>query len=226
MRSTIRRKLDMAKRVLAWCRAHSNPSPGYTEMVAQLEERVGRAQALADEQGTGRLTRTASTRAKKELRGMIREQHLRHLVRIARSDRGNDPELAKRFRLPSLSINGIAFASAARAMAAQALLYKDLFIKAGMPPTFLDDLNSIIGNYEAAVNGQFNGLALSIGARVELFGLGKDLVKLVQQLDSSVQFLWQGDLHAIGSWTAAKDIVYPRPGTPETTPAPDIRPAA
>ncbi len=57
MRRLIRRKLAMVSRVRDFCRANPIDTSGYVEAMAQLEERVGRAEGLLTQQNTGVLDR-------------------------------------------------------------------------------------------------------------------------------------------------------------------------
>lgn len=229
MEMLVRRKLAMASRVRDFCRAHTSTSEGYVQAVAKLEERLARAEALAAQQDTGYLTKRASTKAKRELRRVIRENHLRHLVRIARGSGSEDPELPKRFQLPLLSTNGPTFLAQARAMATQAFTYRELFVRDGMPATFHDDLNKILGDYEAAVNGQFQGAALHIGARADMRAIAKELLQLVKRLDGIVLKLWESDPESKAAWQAARDVSWPeiKPSEGEPTPGGEgLKPAA
>jgi len=49
MNISIRRKLEMAARVRDFARAHPDDNQGHTAAVARLEDRVARAEALAQQ---------------------------------------------------------------------------------------------------------------------------------------------------------------------------------
>jgi hypothetical protein len=235
MNSMIRRKLAMVSRVRDFCRANPSDTPGYVEALAQLEERLGRAEGLATQQDTGVLTQRGSTKGKAVLRKTIRENHLRHLVRIARGAATVNPELPKRFRLPFKTANGQTFLAAARAMLEQATANKDLFIQDGMPATFLDDLAGVLAEYDQALNGQHQGAALHIGAVAELPELTKELFQLVKRFDGLNLLRFQDNPEKRAAWLAARDMSWPglgeiiepaAPTTPPVSPSQDVKPAA
>ena len=140
MNSHIRRKLAMAVRARDFSRAHPDPGEGFTATLARLEDRLTRAEALATQQRSGDLAVRASTASKAELRRTIREQHLKHLARIARAVAAEEPELGQRFQLPRQNTTHQTFLAAARAMAAEAVAHRAIFIRDGMPETFQEDL--------------------------------------------------------------------------------------
>jgi len=227
MRSLIRRKLAMVGRVREFCRANPSDTPGYVQALEQLEERLGRAESLLTQQDTGVLTERGSTKGKAALRKAIRENHLRHLVRIARGAATVNPELTRRFRLPLLNANGPKFLAAARAMLEQATVNKDLFIQDGMPATFLEDLTSILQEYEQANDSKQHGAALHIGAVAELPELCKELFQLVKRFDGLNLLRFQTDPEKRAAWLAARDMSWPGLGETVSPPeVPDIKPAA
>ena len=210
MNTLIRRKLAMASRVRDFCRTHPSTSEGFTQALAKLEERLARAEELLAQQGTGFVTRRASTKVKRELRKTIRENHLRHLVRIARGSEGEITDLPKRFWLPAASLNSATFLASAKVMAEQAANYKDLFIRDGMPATFLEDLHTILAEYEGAVNGQFAGAALHIGAKADAAAISKELMGLVKRLDGIILVQFENEPELKAAWRAAKDVSWPK----------------
>jgi hypothetical protein len=209
MNVVVRRKLTMVSRVRDFCRANPSDAPGYTEALQQLEERLARAEALATQQDSGVLTERGSTKGKSVLRDAIRENHLRHMVRIARGAASVNPELPKRIRLPDKRVNGTTFIAKARAMMEQATPYKDLFIQDGLPATFLEDLATALNEYESTISGQYLGAAMHVGAVAELPQLGKELMQLVRRFDGLNLLRFQKDPEKRGAWLAARNVVYP-----------------
>jgi len=68
MNFSIRRKLDMAGRARDFCRTHPDQNPGYTAAVARLEERLARAEALAQQHLAGQLAVSGAVVNKEQLR--------------------------------------------------------------------------------------------------------------------------------------------------------------
>ena len=72
MNFSVRRRLDMARRVRDFCRTHPAPNnAGYTAAVARLEERLARAEALAEQQVAGRIAVSGAVVTKEQLREEI-----------------------------------------------------------------------------------------------------------------------------------------------------------
>ena len=212
MKRIVRRKLEMVSRVREFCRSHPIDIDGYIEAMARLEDRMARAEALAVLQGTGFLHQSGSTRSKAVIREEIRERHLRHLVRIARGAAGDVMAITCRFRLPKKGINGQAFASEARAMLGQAAEYRALFIKDGMPPTFIEDIHKLLAEYEGAVTGQYEGTAWHVGAVAKLPAWRGELCQLVKRLDAINQMRFQHDAGLLEPWDAARRVSWPGAG--------------
>lgn len=200
----VKRRLDLGKVVRDFCRRHPVPGPGYLEAMKLLDERVTRLEAMATQQVTGISTRLGSTVTKAELRRIIREDHLRHLVRMARGAQAQDPTLAARFRLPYKKINGAGFIAAAKAMMEQAASCPGLFIGEGMPATFLQDLKDLIGDYQKALAGQHSGLSLHIGARAEMKAVSKQVMHLIQRFDGIYLKAFERDPETRAVWLAVR----------------------
>jgi len=220
MNRSIRRKLTMATRVRDFNRAHPDGGEGHTLMLALLEDRLTRAEALATQQRSGYLAvRSAATR-KLELRRTIREEHLEHLARIGRAAGTEQPELAKRFQLPRQNVDSQTFLASARASAAEAAAQKAIFVRDGMPETFLEDLAKALSEYEAAGNELNAGMALHIGARADLEAVAAEIMQIVKRLDGINRYRFRGDAELKAAWKSAQDVAWPLAGGEEHAPAP------
>src|SRR3954470_19405066 len=98
MKAGTRRKLEMGTRVLNFSRARPDQSPGYATALARLEERLNRANQLAELQRTGISDVRSATQQKEKLRKLIRRSHLVHLTSVAEAVK-ELPELAGKFAL-------------------------------------------------------------------------------------------------------------------------------
>ncbi len=112
--------------------------------------------------------------------------------------------MAARFRLPYKKINGAGFIAAAQAMIEQAASCPELFIGEGMPATFLQDLNDLIGDYQKAIGGQHSGLALHIGARSEMKAVSKQVMQLIQRFDGIYLKAFERDPETRAVWLAVR----------------------
>jgi hypothetical protein len=206
----IRRRLAMATRVRDFSRAHPDGTAGYTETLARLEDRVSRAEALATQQATGYLAVRASTAKKLELRRHIREEHLKHLARIAHGVSEGNPELTQRFQVPQHNLDHQHFLAAARAMAAEATAQRAIFLKDGMPESFEEDLSKALAEYELAVNEANSGTALHVGARADLKAVSQEIMLLVKRLDAINRYRFRSDTELLAAWLSARDVAWPQ----------------
>src|SRR2546426_10103520 len=103
MKSDVRRKLDMADRVLIFNGAHPPTDPGSQVVFDQLADRVTQAKAFATEQRGGQVAARAGTARRRELRAELPPGLPRYLVRVGQAAGEELPELARHFQLPRLS---------------------------------------------------------------------------------------------------------------------------
>jgi hypothetical protein len=209
MNRVTRRRLDRLDRVFTFSQQHLTQVQGYIEAVKQLGEQLHRVRELTTQSEAGDLAEEASTARKQAMRLVIEEDHLAHIVRIARSVTPADPELKKRFRMPAKGISLQAFLPAARALAAEAASRKELLIGEGLPETFLEDLNAALDGYAEAVNQKDIGRASHVGARAELEALTKEMGLLVRRLDSINRYRFREDGELLAAWKSVKNMTWP-----------------
>lgn len=217
MNAVTRRRLDRLDRVFGFSKLHLTEVQGYIEAVKQLGEQLDRVRELTTQSEAGDLAEAASIARKKAMRRIIENDHLAHIVRIARSVTPADPELKKRFRMPDKGISLQAFLPAARAMAAEATEKKPLLIGEGLPESFLDDLNTALDAYADAVNQKDIGRASHVGARAELKALTQEMGQLVKRLDSINRYRFREDQELLAAWKSVKDMSWPATEKPSPT---------
>jgi hypothetical protein len=210
MQNIIRRKLDMAGRVRDFCRTHADANSGYTAAVARLEERLARAEALAQQEVTGRLTVTGAAVNTRQLRREIHDT-IALLVGLARPAAQEEPDLGVRIAGSSLNLSHQAFLTRARVAAATASTHRDLLVRYGMPETFLDDLGAALDRFEQAVNERHAGRAAHVGARADLMAVGAEIMLIVGQLDALNRFRFRNDAESLAAWKSARDVAWPMP---------------
>src|SRR5690606_18874895 len=113
MRARSRRRLEMGTRALAFSRANPDSNPGYETAVARLEELIGRAAMLSDQQRNGKVDVRFASRRKRALRRAITQGHIAHLVGVAQVAEQEVPGLTDRFRLSLLGTTYMEFRAAA-----------------------------------------------------------------------------------------------------------------
>ncbi len=208
MNISIRRKLEMAARVRDFARAHPDDNQGHTAAVARLEDRVARAEALAQQEVTGRKTVTGAVVAREQLRGEIRGT-VALLAGLARPAAREEPELAAGIVRPRANVSNQSFLTGARVAAATAVGHRELLQRYGMPDTFPEDLGGMLDRFEATLNEKHAGRAAHVGARAELDAVTAEIMQLVRQLDALNRFRFRGDAEALGAWRSARNVAWP-----------------
>lgn len=221
MNRNVRRKLEMAVRVQEFSRAHPADDPSYATMLARLENRLGRAEALATQQRAGLIAERAATARRDELRCALHFQLLRHLVRVGEAAAKDHPELVGKFRLRNPNSTHKSFLISAKAMLADGLANKDLFVSLGLSAAMLDELGKAITEFEEATTSGTAGRTGHIGARADLDSVTDELLELVELLNTFNRYRFRGDPELAAAWESARTVLGPGRARRET-PAPEV----
>jgi len=225
MNTIIRQKLEMAARVSEFVRSHTAEEPGYAPVLARLEERLDRADAIKDRQHKGLLGARAARTHRRELRRIIQFQLLRYLTAVGSVATKHQTELVERFKLPRSSANNSSFLTATKALIALAEEQKDLLVSAGMKLELLDDLHRRVAEFEAAIETARTARRDHIGARADLSEIATELLEQVKVLDGITRYRFATDVKMMAEWEAARQV----PGLPGGEPKPadqgDVPPA-
>jgi hypothetical protein len=100
MTREIRVIVEMAARVLNWCKAHLDPSERFIALMDRLGFLLTRADALVVQQMNGRAASSKAVRRRREVLRALRTGPLKHLARIARAASVRLPGLDKHFSMP------------------------------------------------------------------------------------------------------------------------------
>lgn len=218
MRSEVRRKLEMAARVRQFSRTHPSSEPGYATLLGSLEERLTRAEAIAARQHDGLASARSARAHRRELRRELHSQVLPHLIRVGVATGKNQPDLAKRFVLPSSNVTYKTYLTAATAMINLAETHRDILVSKGLTGSALEDLRRIVTEFEAATELARAGRIEHIGARTDLDVVTVELMEIVRVLDGINRYRFGKDPEAMAGWIAAKHV----PGTPSSKTAPSL----
>ena len=202
-------RLNMGKRVLEFSQAHPSESPGYANAVKQLEEQLGRATQLAEEQRRGIAEVRAATIAKGRLRRSIRRSHLVHFAGVADRAVIEDPELSQKFDLPRMPARGLAFRAAARTMVDLAEQHKELLSKYGLVEEVLQHARKSVDQLDQVVERGAEGRRIHIGASASLQLVADEVVRLVRILDGFNRVRFGNDPNPLAGWIAAANIIGP-----------------
>ncbi|HEY9014724.1 MAG TPA: hypothetical protein VIM84_06650 [Gemmatimonadales bacterium] len=212
MKASIRRIIEMGNRVLAFSRAHPDPSPGYAAALARLEKGLAEADVLAARQREGINTVRAATSQKRALRRKMRRTQLVHLARVAESAAAEVPDLAQKFRLVREGVPYLAFRTAARGMLAEAESQKELLVKHGLFEASLASLSQSLGEFEQAVEQGIEGRRAHVGASAELEALADELLQVVRLMDGSNRYRFPSDPESLAQWESARNVIGPPRG--------------
>lgn len=212
MDSIIQNKLDRAIRVRDHSLANPATATGFGDLVKALTEGVARLEILATQEQAGYLASTAATATKIEEHDGIRAE-LGLVASIARGAGGEKPELPQRFRLPRKGINHPTFLATTRALLEQAMGYKEIFVRDGMPATFIEDLTARLARYEAAHAAQDSATALHVAARVEIRELLRQISLMVKRLDGINRVRFRNNPEQLAVWARAKYLNWPASST-------------
>lgn len=216
MNGEIRRKLEMAARVRDFHQAHPFATAHETRVAARLEELVTRASELTRQQHRGLIAVHFSCSHRRKLRRLVRRLLLRHLARVAAVATNEEPGLALDFRLPREDVNAGTFRTVARSMAGAAQARRDLFLRHGMAPTLLDDLTGALDQYDEAVEQAYAGRRAHVGASADLDEVGREILRVADQLDGMNRYRFQHDAERLAAWESARNVVWPVSGRGET----------
>jgi hypothetical protein len=206
MNAKVRRRIEMGARALDFSRAHPDTSPGYGSALARLEERLTRAEQLAMQQREGiRQVHAASTR-KGTLRRMMRQGHLSHLAHVAEVAAREAPELADQFVLTHATRPYLAFRTAARAMAAEALNRRELLEKHGLAGTVLESLAEALDQFDLAAEQGTEGRRAHVGASAELETVSDEVVQIVNLMGGFNRIRFANDSEALAAWESASNV--------------------
>ena len=229
MKAKTRRKLEMGAKALDFSRDYPDPSPGYSNAVARLQDCLTRGTRLAEQQINSILEVHATAERKRNLLRMMRRAHLAHLKRVARVARREAPELAGKFVLPRGTIPYRDFQSAARSMLAEAQTQRDVMVRHGLTETILQSLEQSLEEFDQAVERGIDAHRMQVGASAGLDEVGDEVVRIVGLMDPLNRYRFANAPGVLAEWASISHVVsMPRSPVAEA-PAPvaaDVRPAA
>jgi hypothetical protein len=189
-----------------FCLAHPTDDPGVTGLVTHLGDRLERGRILGMQEITGRLTVHSAVDTKDEIRGLIRKDLL-ILSGLANLAGVKAPGLAALFRLPPARLSHHAFLTTTRAMLARAESHGERFLALGMPANLLQDLTTLVGQYEEAVVDKQSATSAHIGANADLEAVAREVMLIVHLLDRIFEVRYRKNGELLAAWKSAKEVV-------------------
>jgi hypothetical protein len=209
MKASVRRTIEMGKRVLNFSVAHPDPSPGYTAALERLQKAVAEADMLAARQEDGQNSRRAATGIKRTLRRKMRRTQLLQLARVAESAANEVPEIAEKFRLTREAVPYLAFRTAARGMLVEGQNQKELLVRHGLLSETLDDLAKLLDKFDLAVDQGTDARRAHVGASADLDALSEELTQVARLLDGINHTRFAEDPDALAQWLSVRNVIGP-----------------
>jgi hypothetical protein len=133
------------------------------------------------------------------------QDDLEAITRTARAMAITMPGLNDKFRMPR-NVGEQKFLAAARAIAQDAVAFKDEFIKRGLPATFLDDLNAQITEIEQTIDERNQQAGAKVSATAAIDDAVGHGMNAVRELDAIVRNTFRDDPATLAEWTSARHI--------------------
>jgi hypothetical protein len=203
MNGVVKRRLEMAARVLAYAREHPSDVAGYQAAVATLVERLARADATAQAQTTQGLLGKGAVAERLELRrGLTADlQLLAAVARMAGMEAVGVPVI---IRYPGPRQSNIQFLDGGRAALELGREHEALLVRRGLPEQHLDELDAGFQAFAALLNRRDDAAVARIGARSELSQLGRELSRVADQIGAFLRHQYRNDPAALVAWEFAR----------------------
>lgn len=203
MNDDMKRRMEMAGRVLAYSRQHPSDAVGYQAAVRRLVERLALAETTAQLQTTSGLLSRGVLAQRRALRRTLTAD-LRLLAAIARSAGIESVGTPLVIRAPGTGLGNLAFLDAARAAVLLGREQEELLVRHGLPATHLGELAIGLDAFEALLMERSLVVVRRIEARARLKQVGRDLVRAVDELGAFNRHRFLDNPSALVAWRHAR----------------------
>jgi hypothetical protein len=220
------RKLDMLKRIIRFLLDNLilPPIPRLTAAIAEITACITTLETAAGQQVAGSGDSTGGVNSRETTARNLRN-YLKKVNRTARSLEEDHPDISPTFQVPRTRSYDALLAQA-QAIIAAATPIQASFVEAGLPETFLTELQGLLTAFATATGRKQSGglvKVLSTSALKVRANLG---VKAATKADAAVRNHFDGNLEMLAAWAHARRIEKapvrassPAP-TPPATPPP------
>jgi hypothetical protein len=209
MRTATRLKLDCAQRVFEFCRHQPDPSPSALEVVARLQQLIGQATALLEQQRIAQTVAATAIHERDAIAGVIRER-LAHLVRLSCAAALREREATLRLSVPFGTASYPQFVSAAQDAFTAASAHRGTLVRYGMPEEMLEELGQNLERCQAAQERRLKASAASVAAGADLATVAGETLLTIRHLDALNRLRLAGDPERLAEWEAASSIQWGR----------------
>lgn len=226
MDSSETRRFDMFTRVRDFGLEHTVAFPSSSlggQLFAEINIIIETLNTQAVAQASGLNASQQNTEGKAAVRDAL-ESEMEMISRTARGMAIDTPGFDDKFRLPHRK-GERAWLTAAQTFHADALPIKDQFIAHEMPANFLETLDTLITDYEAALASGHQSTAKHVAASAAIDESIEKGIAAARKLDSIVRNKFHNDLATLAAWASARHVErVPRKAKPTTTPPPPPSP--
>ena len=197
-------------------RAAELPGLAETGMRKKFDDTVTELSKLAATQTSAELRAMSTTRKIHSLTTELIEHHMSHIARIAAVTLPPGPELAP-LALPKKRIQtGERLAAKARGMATEAQKYQAIFIDAGLPIDFIQQLRDAADALTSLISLRKQSVAERGAATKLLRAQTQEAKKVVRVIDGFVQTAAKGNTKLLVTWKILKRLRRQTVASPET----------
>ena len=158
----------------------------------------------ADQSGRTLQSMGATMRLRRR-RKLLLEDHMLPIARIARAELHGTPELAP-FRMPRRRLSVQRLAQDALGMSGAAVTFRRIFIDAGLPDDFVQQLDDAVAAMLASVSTRASNRNASSEATLGLRAKLSEGRKLVQVLDAFIRKELRHDPARLAGWARVKRV--------------------
>lgn len=208
MHDTTRLKVGTGVRVRDFLSAHPMDHQPAELVAARFAAQVERARVLLTQRDSGEAASKASTARRKTLRKDMLKGPVRHVNLISKAVASAEPGKVKvRSYLDRQSQPD--FQATVRAISQEVEADKALYLQHGLSEESLEELNTMLAAYDAAVVEGNAGRRASTGATAELKVVTRDLMRMLRQLDGIIVYRYRDQPEVLGAWKSARNIAWP-----------------
>ncbi len=189
------------------------------QFVAKFAEKVDRAQLLFTQQEAGEAAAASSTDYRKGLRRQIVALPARHVAKISKAVAAAHPEISAGHRVSALGRRQSEFVARVQVMLQEAQANLALYVEHGLSEESLKELETLLQAYQDSI-GQSNAARRAhTGAQKELGTLGRELMRMLTQLDGMMLYRLRDQPELQGAWASARNVAWPAPRAKAEAPA-------
>jgi len=118
-------------------------------------------------------------------------------------------ELAEQFRMPPSNATHQALLTMSRAILEKATAQKEMLVSLGMSEHVLDELATVLGQYEQTVTATSAGRREHVGARADLEAVGSEISNQIRLLDKVVRYRLADNAELVAAWDSARNVAGP-----------------